>query len=106
MQHIAYDTLTRPLRRVIVVTVIGLAITMFSSCDNSPQEPKKTPDTKPVSWPKKTLELEGSAPRDYYDAKIASSLARLYRRPRVWTEAFHSSGWGRTTDQTLSWLSA
>ncbi|MHC4401688.1 MAG: glycosylhydrolase-like jelly roll fold domain-containing protein, partial [Planctomycetota bacterium] len=27
-------------------------------------------------------------------------------RPRVWSEAFHSSGWGRTTDQTLSWLSA
>ncbi len=44
--------------------------------------------------------------RNYYDAKIAASLARLYGRPRVWNEAFHSSGWGRTTDQTLSWLSA
>ncbi len=44
--------------------------------------------------------------RNYYDAKIASSIARLYNRPRVWNEAFHSSGWGRTTDQTLSWLSA
>ena len=44
--------------------------------------------------------------RNYYDAKIASSIARLYGRPRVWNEAFHSSGWGRTTDQTLSWLSA
>lgn len=44
--------------------------------------------------------------RNYYDAKIASSIARLYGRPRVWTEAFHSSGWGRTTDQTVSWLSA
>jgi glycosyl hydrolase family 106( putative alpha-L-rhamnosidase)/glycosyl hydrolase family 2/alpha-L-rhamnosidase-like protein len=43
--------------------------------------------------------------RNYYDAKIASSIARLYNRPRVWNEAFHSSGWGRTTDQTLSWLS-
>ncbi|MFP4499684.1 MAG: glycosyl hydrolase [Candidatus Hydrogenedentota bacterium] len=44
--------------------------------------------------------------RNYYDAKIASSIARLYDRPRVWNEAFHSSGWGRTTDQTLTWLSA
>ncbi len=44
--------------------------------------------------------------RNYYDTKIAASIARLYDRPRVWEEAFHSSGWGRTTDQTLSWLSA
>lgn len=43
--------------------------------------------------------------RNYYDTKIASSIARLYDRPRVWAEAFHSSGWGRTTNQTLSWLS-
>ena len=43
--------------------------------------------------------------RNYYDTKIAASIARLYGRPRVWNEAFHSSGWGRTTDQTLSWLS-
>jgi hypothetical protein len=43
--------------------------------------------------------------RNYYDAKIAASIARLYNRPRVWNEAFHSSGWGRTTEQTLSWLS-
>ncbi|MFV2070060.1 MAG: glycosyl hydrolase, partial [Pirellulales bacterium] len=42
--------------------------------------------------------------RNYYDTKIAASIARLYRRPRVWSEAFHSSGWGRTTNQTLSWL--
>ena len=51
----------------------------------------------------------GTAPvdrRNYYDTKIAASIARLYGRPRVWSEAFHSAGWGRTTDQTLSWLSA
>ena len=42
--------------------------------------------------------------RNYYDTKIAASIARLYKRPRVWNEAFHSSGWGRTTDQTLTWL--
>ncbi len=49
------------------------------------------------------LELTG---RNYYDAKIAASIARLYERPRVWSEAFHTSGWGRTTEETLSWLSA
>lgn len=43
--------------------------------------------------------------RNYYDTKIASSIARLYNRPRVWAEVFHSSGWGRTPNQTLSWLS-
>lgn len=43
--------------------------------------------------------------RNYYDTKIASSIARLYERPRVWAEVFHSGGWGRTTNQTLSWLS-
>ena len=44
--------------------------------------------------------------RNYYDAKVAASIARLYRRPRVWNEAFHTSGWGRTTDETVTWLSA
>ena len=43
--------------------------------------------------------------RNYYDTKVAASIARLYGRPRVWNEAFHSSGWGRTTEQTLVWLS-
>ena len=42
--------------------------------------------------------------RNYYDTKIAASIARLYNRPRVWNEAFHTSGWGRTTDETLTWL--
>lgn len=44
--------------------------------------------------------------RNYYDTKISASIARLYQRPRVWNEGFHSSGWGRTTNQTLSWLAA
>lgn len=44
--------------------------------------------------------------RNYYDTKIAASIARLYQRPRVWSESFHSSGWGRTTEQTITWLSA
>src|SRR3989440_7900753 len=38
------------------------------------------------------------------EAKIHSSLAHLYDRPRVWIEAFHSSGWGGTLEETLDWL--
>jgi hypothetical protein len=37
-------------------------------------------------------------------AKIHSSLAHLYRRTRVWIEAFHSSGWGGTLEETFDWL--
>jgi len=38
------------------------------------------------------------------EAKIHSSLAHLYGRPRVWIEAFHSSGWGGTLEETFDWL--
>ncbi len=34
---------------------------------------------------------------DLIKNKIASSIAHLYERPRVWLEGFHSSGWGTTT---------
>lgn len=51
-------------------------------------------------WQQKPLKA-----RNYYDTKIASSIARLYKRPRVWAEVFHTSGWGRTPNQTLTWLS-
>ncbi len=51
-------------------------------------------------WQQKSLQE-----RNYYDTKIASSIARLYERPRVWAEVFHTSGWGRTPEQTLTWLS-
>ncbi len=37
-------------------------------------------------------------------AKIHSSLAHLYGRPRSWIEAFHSSGWGGTLEETFDWL--
>jgi hypothetical protein len=30
--------------------------------------------------------------------KVASSIAHLYQRPRVWLEGFYSSGWGTTTE--------
>jgi hypothetical protein len=43
--------------------------------------------------------------RNYYDSRIASSIGHLYQRPRVWLEAFHSTGWGRTPGETLAWLS-
>ena len=38
------------------------------------------------------------------DAKVHSSLAHLYGRKRVWIEAFHSSGWGGTLEETFDWL--
>jgi hypothetical protein len=37
-------------------------------------------------------------------AKLHSSLAHLYARPRVWLEAFHSTGWGGTLEETFDWL--
>jgi len=38
------------------------------------------------------------------DARIHSSLAHLYGRPCTWIEAFHSSGWGGTLEETFDWL--
>ena len=47
-----------------------------------------------------------SAPGSDHDghAKLHSSLAHLYGRPRVWLEAFHSTGWGGTLEETFDWL--
>lgn len=33
------------------------------------------------------------------DAKPHASIADVYQRPRVWIEAFHSSGWGQTLEE-------
>ncbi|MEV6171953.1 glycosyl hydrolase [Streptomyces sp. NPDC051954] len=38
------------------------------------------------------------------DAKVHSSMAHLYGHERVWMEAFHSSGWGGTLEDTYDWL--
>ncbi|MFJ2648360.1 hypothetical protein ACIO1C_16680 [Streptomyces sp. NPDC087420] len=38
------------------------------------------------------------------DARIHSSLAHLYGRARTWIEAFHSTGWGGTLEETYDWL--
>ncbi|MER5358702.1 hypothetical protein [Streptomyces sp. NPDC002785] len=38
------------------------------------------------------------------DARIHSSLAHLHGRPRTWIEAFHSTGWGGTLEETFDWL--
>jgi len=35
-----------------------------------------------------------NGPRAFKGIKVASSIAHLYARPRVWAECFHSSGWG------------
>ncbi len=38
------------------------------------------------------------------EAKVHSSLAHLYDRPRTWVEAFHTTGWGSTLEETFDWL--
>ncbi|MFJ2270874.1 hypothetical protein ACIOHO_31845 [Streptomyces sp. NPDC087849] len=38
------------------------------------------------------------------DARIHSSLAHLYGHSRTWIEAFHSTGWGGTLEETFDWL--
>ncbi len=38
------------------------------------------------------------------NGKIHSSMAHLYGHPRSWIEAFHSSGWGGTLEETFDWL--
>ena len=44
--------------------------------------------------------------KDLIKAKVASSIAHLYQRPRVWLEGFYGSGWGTTSaglvDATLA----
>ena len=35
--------------------------------------------------------------KDIIKAKVASSIAHLYQRPRVWLEGFYGSGWGTST---------
>lgn len=37
--------------------------------------------------------------RDLIKNKVASSIAHLYERPRVWLEGFYSSGWGTSSGQ-------
>ncbi|HZE40685.1 MAG TPA: hypothetical protein VE172_17930 [Stackebrandtia sp.] len=38
------------------------------------------------------------------DGKRHSSLAHTHGHPRTWIEAFHSTGWGGTLEETLDWL--
>ena len=38
------------------------------------------------------------------DPKVHSSLAHAHGHPRTWFEAFHSTGWGGTLEETFDWL--
>ena len=38
---------------------------------------------------------------DLIKGKVSSSIANLYRRPRVWLEAYHSLGWGATPERLM-----
>ena len=42
--------------------------------------------------------------RSFKGIKVNSSIANLYKRPRVWVEAFHSSGWGTAPAEVLAAL--
>jgi hypothetical protein len=44
--------------------------------------------------------------KDIIKAKVASSIAHLYKRPRVWLEGFHSSGWGTSSSDVTEAISA
>lgn len=44
--------------------------------------------------------------KDIIKAKVASSIAHLYKRPRVWLEGFHSSGWGTSSADVTEAISA
>lgn len=39
--------------------------------------------------------------KDIIKNKVASSIAHMYERPRVWLEGFHSSGWSTSSGQLL-----
>ena len=41
-------------------------------------------------------------PRAFKGLKVNSSIAHLYKRPRVWAECFHSSGWGATPARMIA----
>ena len=43
-------------------------------------------------------------PRAFKGLKVNSSIAHLYDRPRVWIEAFHSSGWGTQPAEVMAAL--
>ncbi|MCX6926054.1 MAG: glycosyl hydrolase, partial [Verrucomicrobia bacterium] len=45
-----------------------------------------------------------SCPRAFKGLKVSSSIAHLYHRPRVWVEAFHSSGWGTPPAEVVAGL--
>lgn len=38
---------------------------------------------------------------DLIKGKVSSSIAHLYRRPRVWLEGYHSLGWGATPERLM-----
>lgn len=40
--------------------------------------------------------------RNFFDAKLAASIATCYDRDRVWGELFHTTGWGFPTEQQLA----
>lgn len=53
----------------------------------------------------RTMRWYGAPGSDHHgEVKIHSSLAKSYGYKRVWIEAFHSTGWGGTLEETFDWL--
>ncbi|MEH1127751.1 hypothetical protein [Micromonospora sp. CPCC 206061] len=80
---------------------------LLAGCDQ--QDPARAGD--PVAGVRlyadyaRTHRWFGAPGSDHHgDARVHSSLSHLYGRPRTWVEAFHSSGWGGTLEETLDWL--
>jgi hypothetical protein len=46
--------------------------------------------------------FEGVGTRNFFDAKLAASIAANYDRERVWGELFHTTGWGFPPDLHLA----
>ncbi|MCW6009810.1 hypothetical protein K1W54_35505 [Micromonospora sp. CPCC 205371] len=80
---------------------------LLAGCDQ--QDPARAGDTVAgvrlyADYPR-THRWFGAPGSDHHgDARVHSSLSHLYGRPRTWIEAFHSSGWGGTLEETLDWL--
>jgi len=52
----------------------------------------------------KTMRHYSAPGNDMDGARSHQSIADLYKRPRVWMEGFHSSGWGQTLEEIATLL--
>ncbi len=78
---------------------------LIGGCDQLVRDGRPIDSTRVYADYPRTHRWFGAPGSDQHgDAKIHSSLAHLYDRPRVWIEAFHTTGWGGTLEETFDWL--